>query len=103
MRSPAIRTTRAGSVDYGRPGWVVGRPDDRLDTEGEHVAFQVTDVQKALKGIDYPASPDDLAARAESNGASRDLVETLRGLRKKNFDGPNAVMQELKGQLTGSR
>jgi hypothetical protein len=89
-------------VDYGRPGWVAGKPDDRLD-KGEHVAFQVTDVQKALKGMDYPASPEDLAAKAESNGASRDLVETLRGLGKKNFDGPNAVMQGLKGQLTGSR
>jgi uncharacterized protein DUF2795 len=71
--------------------------------KGEHVAFQVTDVQKALKGMDYPASPEDLGAKAESNGASRDLVKTLRGLGKKNFDGPNAVMQELKGQLTGSR
>jgi hypothetical protein len=90
-------------VDYGRPDWVAGRPDDCLDTKGEQVAFQVTDVQKALKGMDYPASPEDLAAKAESNGASRDLVETLRGLGKKNFDGPSAVMQELKGQLTGSR
>jgi hypothetical protein len=46
-RSPG--TTRAESVDYGRLGWVAGRPDDRLD-KGEHVALQVTDVQKALKG-----------------------------------------------------
>ena len=66
------------------------------------MAFQVTDVQKALKGMDYPASPEDLANKAESNGAPLDLVETLRGMRKQNFDGPSAVMQELKGQLTGS-
>jgi Protein of unknown function (DUF2795) len=65
------------------------------------VAFQVTEVQKALKGTDYPASPQDLASKAERNNAPQDLVETLRGLRKQSFDGPNAVMHELKGQLGG--
>jgi Protein of unknown function (DUF2795) len=67
------------------------------------MAFQVTDVQKALKGADYPASPEDLASLAERNGADDQLVQTLRGMGKRSFDGPNAVMQELKGQLTGSR
>ena len=67
------------------------------------MAFQVTDVQKALRGADYPASPQDLADTASRNGAGNDLVETLRGMKKDSFDGPSAVMQELKGQLTGSR
>ncbi len=58
--------------------------------------FQVTEVQKALKGFDYPGSPDDLAKHAESNGADAELVEILRGLQKSDgFDGPNAVMHEL--------
>jgi hypothetical protein len=63
--------------------------------------FQVTEVQKVLKGFDYPGSPDDLASHAESNGADGELVETLRGMGKKNFDGPSAVMSELKGHLGG--
>jgi hypothetical protein len=67
------------------------------------MAFQVTDVQKALKGVDYPASSRELADKAQSNGAAPELVETLRGMRKDSFDGPNAVMHELKGQLSGSR
>jgi hypothetical protein len=66
------------------------------------MAFKITEVQKALKGVDYPASKDDLADTAERNGADRDLVDALRGMGKKNFDGPNAVMKELKGSLTGS-
>ena len=66
------------------------------------MAFQVTDVQKALKGADYPASSEQLADRASKNGADRDLVDTLRGMRKQSFDGPSAVMKELKGQLGGS-
>ena len=66
------------------------------------MAFQITEVQKSLKGVDYPASSDELASHAERNGADRDLVEALRGMKKGSFDGPTAVMKELKGDLTGS-
>jgi hypothetical protein len=64
--------------------------------------FQVTEVQKALKGFDYPGTPEDLARQAESNGADPELVQALRSLKKDKFDGPNAVMAEMKGQLGGS-
>jgi Protein of unknown function (DUF2795) len=66
------------------------------------MAFQITEVQKSLKGVDYPASRDELAATAERNGADRELVDALRNMGKSSFDGPNAVMKELKGSLTGS-
>src|SRR3954468_13687044 len=61
--------------------------------------FQVTEVQKALKGADYPMAGDQLADLAKSNGADDDLVEALRGLRQ--VDGPNGVMKVLKGELGG--
>jgi Protein of unknown function (DUF2795) len=67
------------------------------------MAFQVTEVQKALKGVNYPASKDELADQAERNGADRELVDALRGMSKASFDGPNAVMKEMKGSLTGQR
>lgn len=61
--------------------------------------FQVTEVQRALKGFDYPGSPEDLAEHARSNGAEDALVDALRSLDKKGrFDGPNAVMHELSAQ-----
>jgi hypothetical protein len=66
------------------------------------MAFQITEVQKALKGVDYPASKDELADHAERNGGDRELVDALRNLGKDSFDGPNAVMKEMKGSLTGS-
>jgi uncharacterized protein DUF2795 len=44
-----------------------------------------------------------LAGHAERNGADRELVQALRAMNKDCFDGPNAVMKELKGSLTGSR
>ena len=64
------------------------------------MAFQVTDVQKALKGADYPMDGDQLAELAESNNADKDLVDALRGVRQ--VDGPNTVMQELSGRLGNS-
>jgi Protein of unknown function (DUF2795) len=67
------------------------------------MAFQITEVQKALKGVDYPASSDQLASHAERNGADKELVDALRNMKKGAFDGPNAVMKGLKGDLTGSR
>jgi len=63
------------------------------------MAFQVTEVQKALKGISYPASADDLAETAKGNGADDELVEHLRGLDRDEFTGPDTVMAELKGSL----
>ena len=64
------------------------------------MGFQVTEVQKALKGADYPMDGEQLAELARSNGADDDLVQALRGVRE--VDGPNTVMQELKGELGGS-
>ena len=66
------------------------------------MGFQVTDVQKALSGVDYPASPEELADHAASNGAGDDLVTALRGIDRDQIDGPSGVMHELKGQLGGS-
>jgi hypothetical protein len=66
------------------------------------MAFQVTEVQKALKGVDYPATKQELASQAERNGAGQELTEALRGMDKDSFDGPNAVMQQLKGLLGGT-
>ena len=63
------------------------------------MAFQVTEVQKALKGADYPMDGKALSALAKKNGGSSELVDALQGLRE--VDGPNTVMKELKGSLGG--
>jgi hypothetical protein len=59
------------------------------------MTFQVTEVQRYLKGFDYPGSAEQLAEHAKNNGADDDLVQTLKGLDKDEFDGPSAVMQAL--------
>ena len=64
------------------------------------MAFQVTEVQKALKGADYPASGKELSQLAKKNGADDELVQELAGI-DREVDGPNGVMKELKGDLGG--
>ena len=53
------------------------------------------EVQKALKGVDYPASKDELVQMAESNDAPQEIVEELRSLEESEFDGPDRVQQAL--------
>jgi hypothetical protein len=64
------------------------------------MAWQVTEVQKALKGADYPATGDQLAQVARGNGADDDLVRELGSIGE--VSGPDKVMSELSGKLGGS-
>ncbi len=63
------------------------------------MAFDATEVQSYLKGIEYPASREDVASQAEDNGAPDDLVSALRDMDEEEFDGPNEVMAGMKGAL----
>jgi hypothetical protein len=58
--------------------------------------FNPVEVQKHLKGADYPASGEGLASLAESNNAPDELVEELRSLGNEEFSGPDKVMAALK-------
>jgi len=49
------------------------------------------EIQKYLKGMDYPASKDDIVATAEKEGAEGDALEALRGIPDGDYDGPTAV------------
>lgn len=53
------------------------------------------DVQKALSGASYPASKADLIALAEANGAPDEIIQALQAAGAEQFDGPDAVQQEL--------
>ena len=53
------------------------------------------DLQKALKGADYPARRDDLVSLARDNGADDVLVEKLANAPTDEFDGPNDVQKAV--------
>jgi hypothetical protein len=61
-------------------------------------------MQKYLKGADYPMTKNELVELARSNDAPDDMVDALRSMDKDSFDGPNAVTHALKesDQLQGS-
>ncbi|MQA35049.1 DUF2795 domain-containing protein [Modestobacter roseus] len=49
------------------------------------------DIQKALGGIDYPATKEDAVSHAESNGGSDEVLDALRGMGDGEYDTPAAV------------
>jgi hypothetical protein len=53
------------------------------------------DVQKHLKGVDYPAAKQQLVQHAEKAGADNDLRTLLEKLPDKRFETPADVMQAL--------
>jgi hypothetical protein len=65
------------------------------------MSMQVTDVQKALSGADYPASGDELAELARRNGGDDELIEELSRI-DGELSGPDDVMRALKGSLGGT-
>jgi hypothetical protein len=74
------------------------REYEHKDVEGP--AWQVNEVQRYLKGADYPATGEQLAELAKSNGAEQELVDALAGI-DRTIEGPNGVMKELKDHLGG--
>jgi hypothetical protein len=53
------------------------------------------EVQKALAGIDYPASKSDVLDCAKGNGADDGLIDDLEKLPDDEFSGPDQVEKAL--------
>ncbi|MEA2282701.1 MAG: hypothetical protein QOK21_3308 [Solirubrobacteraceae bacterium] len=53
------------------------------------------ELQKYLKGADYPADKGELAQLAESNGAPSEIVDAIRSASQESFDGPSGVQKSL--------
>ena len=77
---------------------VACRAGYRAELDGP--SFEVDDVRRHLGGADYPASGEDLASLARSNGAPDELVELLRGIGRAG--SVTDVMEELQPHLGGT-
>ncbi|MCX2967557.1 DUF2795 domain-containing protein [Streptomyces sp. TRM70308] len=53
------------------------------------------DLQKALKGVEYPSSRDELVKKAKDNGADKGLVDQISQLKENSFDGPDKVQKAV--------
>lgn len=56
------------------------------------------DLQKALKGADYPAKGEQLADLARKNGAGGEVVKELKSHAKDTYGGPNEVQSRVFGK-----
>ncbi len=56
-------------------------------------------VQKFLKGIDYPASKKDLIETARRAKADDNVLQTLDRLPERTYQGPSCVAEEI-GKLS---
>ncbi|MBB3678605.1 DUF2795 domain-containing protein [Modestobacter versicolor] len=53
------------------------------------------DIQKALGGIDYPATKEDIVKHAQDNGGSDDVVQALQGIEDREYEGPSGVSESV--------
>ena len=52
-------------------------------------------IQKSLSGVDYPVNKQQLLDKARANGAGEDVVAALEKLPDREYNGPNAVSEEV--------
>ena len=55
-------------------------------------------LQKFLRGVDYPVDKRTLMDRARANGAPADVLDTLDSLSRDHFNSPNDVSEALGGR-----
>jgi hypothetical protein len=55
------------------------------------------DAQKYLEGVNFPAQKDEVASKAQGNGAPQDFVDKIKNAAMDRFNGPQDVMQAVQG------
>jgi trehalose-6-phosphatase len=55
------------------------------------------DIQKALSGMDYPATKDQIVQHAEQNGADKEILDALRKIDDREYEGPSGVSSAVFG------
>jgi hypothetical protein len=53
------------------------------------------DLQRHLKGVDYPARRDDLVAKARDAGAGEDIVRALESIPDREYEDPAQVSEAV--------
>jgi hypothetical protein len=57
------------------------------------------ELQKSLKGVDYPASKEDVIKAAEKNGADDEIMDALQNLSDDSFEKPTDVTKALSDDM----
>ena len=51
------------------------------------------EIEKALKGMNYPASKQDLVKKAKQNKANQNVIQTIENLPQDQFNSPVDVQK----------
>lgn len=62
------------------------------------MAVSANEVQKYLKGVDYPARKDDLVMTAKDNGAPDEVVSAIQSMPDEEYIGPQDVSKSMGGR-----
>ncbi len=52
-------------------------------------------LERFLKGIDYPATKEDIINTAKKNGADENVIATLEKIEDRTYDGPVGISREI--------
>ena len=52
-----------------------------------------TEIQQALKGMDYPASKQELMQQAKKNNANQNVMQAIENLPEQKFNSPTDVQK----------
>ncbi len=53
------------------------------------------ELQRYLKGAQYPATKDELLELADENDAPEEIVDAIRDVAEETFDGPDEVVEAI--------
>ncbi|HEV7931751.1 MAG TPA: DUF2795 domain-containing protein [Actinomadura sp.] len=53
------------------------------------------EVQRYLDGVDFPANRDQLMEHAQRQGAPQEVIEALKRIPNREYEGPAGIAQEL--------
>ena len=65
---------------------------------GTQRALDASTLQHYLKGTNFPAEKEQVAATAERNDAPQELVEKIRNADTQRFNTPDEVLQTVQGR-----
>ncbi|HKF35565.1 MAG TPA: DUF2795 domain-containing protein [Ktedonobacteraceae bacterium] len=59
------------------------------------MAVSPAEVEKYLRGVDYPTRKGDLIKQAQQNGAPGEVINLLKQLREETFQRPTDVTKAI--------
>ena len=76
------------------------KKDDKKKRHGKHsgdmVDLSPASIQRHLKGVDYPATKQDLIDHAKKQGAGEEVMAFLNSLPDERFKSPIGVMKNFR-------